>query len=92
MHYLRLKQALIGQQLKRWPYAGKIGIKEFNADNGKSSVHVFEHWRYLGSVENIADCADLLTGHSDFYFDLDSYKLLLKELGKPKLHIIQLSI
>lgn len=28
MHYLRVKQALVGLRLKRWPYAGKIGIRE----------------------------------------------------------------
>ncbi|MCB5187363.1 GIY-YIG nuclease family protein [Methylobacillus caricis] len=90
IHYLRLKQALIAQQLKYWPYPGKIGIKESNADNGKSAIHVFEHWNYLGSVEDEPACAELLMSKTDFYFDLDSYKLLLKELGKAKLNIIQL--
>ncbi|MFL9610081.1 exonuclease domain-containing protein [Methylobacillus sp. Pita2] len=90
LHYLRLKQALISHQLKSWPYPGKIGIRETNAKNGKSAVHVFEHWCYLGTADE-HDSLDMMRHtKTAFIFDIDTYKLLLKQLNKPGLQLLQL--
>lgn len=90
LHYLRLKQALIGLRLKPWPYPGKIGIRETNAKNGKSVVHVFEHWCYLGTADD-QDSLDMMRHtKTAFIFDIDTYKLLLKQLNKPGLQLLPL--
>lgn len=95
IHHLRLQQALIPHKLKAWPYAGKIGIREQNTENAKTQLHVFEHWTYLGMVENDADLSDKLAEKSaekaTFKFDLDTYKILLKAFNQPKTHIVPLS-
>jgi DNA polymerase-3 subunit epsilon len=89
LHYLRLRQAMTAHQLKTWPFKGKIGIHETQRFNGKSALHVFEHWVYLGSVEDESALEDIANTKSDLMFDLDTYKLLLKELNKPKVRIIE---
>ncbi len=90
LHYLRLKQALISHQLKSWPYPGKIGIRESNAKNGKSAVHVFEHWCYLGTANDHDSLEMMRHTKTAFIFDIDTYKLLLKQLNKPGLQLLQL--
>lgn len=82
LHYLRLKQALIPLRLKSWPYAGRIGIREYDESSGRTEVHVFEYWCHLGTVDNEADLNDMRGTRSPMKFDLDTYKLLLKRLGK----------
>lgn len=83
MHYLRLKQALVSHQLKAWPYPGKLGIRETSASSQESVIHVFEHWCYLGSAKDESALESLCNSRLDFRFDIDTYKLLLKELDKP---------
>src|SRR5450830_378911 len=90
IHYLRLLQALTAHRIKVWPYKGKIGIREHNQINGKTELHVFEHWCHLATIKEDADLLDLLETRSHLAFDLDSYKLLLKELNKAKNTIVDL--
>jgi DNA polymerase-3 subunit epsilon len=45
-------------------------------------VHVFDYWCHLGTVDNEAGLGDVLGTRSSMKFDLDTYKLLLKTLGK----------
>jgi DNA polymerase III subunit epsilon len=82
LHYLRLKQALLPLKLKSWPYPGRIGIREYNASSGRSEVHVFDYWCHLGTVDNEAGLDDVPGTRLSRKFDLDTYKLLLKTLGK----------
>jgi DNA polymerase-3 subunit epsilon len=82
LHYLRLKQALIPLKIQSWPYPGRIGIREYNASSGRSEVHVFDYWCHLGTVDNEADLNDVIRARSSVKFDLDAYRLLLKNLGK----------
>lgn len=90
LHYLRLKQAIAAHQLKTWPFRGKIGILEKNQFNDKSELHVFEHWIYLGSVADESALDEIAATKPELVFDLDTYKLLLKELNKPKVKLIKL--
>jgi len=92
IHYLRLQQALVAHQLKVWPYAGKIGIREHNHDSDKTQIHLFAHWCYLGTVDNVADLAESVQQTVNYKFDLDTYKLLLKVFAANKLEIMQLTI
>ena len=89
LHCLRLTQAMAAHKIKTWPFKGKIGIHEKNHFNDKSALHLFEHWVYLGSVEDESALDKIAEDKLELIFDLDTYKLLLKELGKPKVKIIE---
>lgn len=91
MHYLRLQQAMAAHRLKNWSFKGKIGIYEQHQLNDKSALHLFEHWVYLGSVKDESELDEIAITQSELIFDLDTYKLLLKELNKPKVKIIDLA-
>jgi len=91
LHFLRLQQAMITHQLKTWPFKGKIGIHETHSFNDKSALHLFEHWIYLGSVEDASAFNQMTNTKSEMVFELDTYKLLLKELNKPKVKIIEVA-
>jgi DNA polymerase-3 subunit epsilon len=90
IHYLRLQQALVAQKLKTWPFSGKIGIREHNNENNKTQIHVFEYWCYLGSTDSAEDFSEMSVQKTDFKFDLDTYKILLKAFSNPKTEIINL--
>ncbi len=83
LHYLRLKLALQQQQLRVWPHAGKIGLREHNAHTGRTDMHVFDQWCHLGTVQNDAELDDVINANSSPAFDLDTYRLLLKHLAAP---------
>jgi DNA polymerase III subunit epsilon len=87
LHYLRLQQALAAHRMKSWPYPGKIGIHEQNPLTGQSQLHVFEHWCALGSVDDEASLHSLANSRSQLMFDLDTYKLLVRELAKASANI-----
>ena len=90
MHYLRLQQALSAHRLKTWPYAGRIGIREYDAASDQTQIHVFEHWCHLVTASDEAALDDAIEPGRPLAFDLDTYKLLLKELHRSKLEIIRL--
>ena len=83
LHHLRLKLALKQQQLRVWPYAGKIGLREYNARTGRSEMHVFDQWCHLATVQNDTELDDITSGNTSLAFDLDTYRLLLKHLTSP---------
>ena len=80
IHYLRVKQALVGLRLKSWPYAGRIGIREKSQDSHFTQVHVFDQWCHLGTVEDDIQLDEALQARAEYSFDLDTYKLLNKAL------------
>ena len=83
LHHLRLKLALKQQQLRVWPHAGKIGLREYNAKTGRSDLHVFDQWCHLATVQNDAELDDVIHANTRLAFDLDTYRLLLKHLAAP---------
>ena len=83
LHHLRLKLALKQQQLRVWPHAGKIGLREYNARTGRSEMHVFDQWCHLATVQNEAELDDIINANTSLAFDLDTYRLLLKHLAAP---------
>ena len=83
LHHLRLKLALSQQQLRVWPHAGKIGLREHNAQTGRTDMHVFDQWCHLATVQNDAELDDIVSSCSPLAFDLDTYRLLLKHLAAP---------
>lgn len=83
LHHLRLKLALQQQQLRVWPHAGKIGLREYNLQTGRTDMHVFDQWCHLATVQNEAELDDVVSSSSPLAFDLDTYRLLLKHLAAP---------
>lgn len=83
LHHLRLKLALKQQQLRVWPHPGKIGLREYNAQTGRSEMHIFDQWCHLATVQNEAELDDIVTANTSLAFDLDTYRLLLKHLAAP---------
>jgi DNA polymerase-3 subunit epsilon len=92
LHHLRLKLALKQQQLRVWPHAGKIGLREYNARTGRSEMHVFDQWCHLATVQNDAELEDVVSSSSPLAFDLDTYRLLLKHLTAPHKTGLELKI
>ena len=83
LHYLRLQLALAQQRLQVWPHPGKIGLREYNRDNGRTDIHVFDQWCHLATVHDDAELEEALTSTSAVAFDLDTYRLLVKHLSLP---------
>lgn len=81
-HFLRLQTALEALRLRAWPYDGPIGLREHDPRRNRTEIHVFDHWRHLGTARTEADLDDLLHARRDdaAALDLDLYRLLLSRL------------
>lgn len=91
LHFIRLQQALTAHRLRSWPFQGKIAIHEYQPSNQKTELHVFEHWIYLGSVSEESELFELNNTRAKLAFDLDTYKILIKELSRPNVKVLDLS-
>jgi DNA polymerase-3 subunit epsilon len=75
---------LVQHKLRLWPFAGPIGLREQHPQSGRTDIHVFEQWSHLGSAQDESELEDLLQGVAQpLAFDLDSYRLLQKQLATP---------
>ena len=90
LHYLRLQQALISLKIKSCGYEGKICIKEHDPITHKTELHVFDQWCHIATVKDESDLNEALHSQHIFSFDLDTYKLLLRELSKKNTSVISL--
>ena len=92
MHYIRLQQAMVADRLKTWPFKGRVGIYEQHQFNGKSEMHVFEHWVHIATVKDASELNELHeSSKSELVFDLDTYKLLIKELNKSNVKLLEIN-
>ena len=90
-HTARLESALIGLQVKTWPYAGAVGLIE-NADDGCSEVHVVNNWCYLGTAKSEDTLWTMMEqAPKRPAFDIDTYKILNKAFSQRQLQIRKLS-
>lgn len=80
LHHLRLQLALAQQRLQVWPYPGKIGLREHNPQTGRTDIHIFDQWCHLATVHDELELEDALGANKTLSFDLDTYRLLLKQL------------
>jgi DNA polymerase III subunit epsilon len=83
LHYARLQMALAVQQMRMWPYPGRIGLREHSEALGQTDVHVFDQWCLLATVHDEEQLAELAPSRGPLAFDLDTYRLLLKYLRAP---------
>jgi DNA polymerase-3 subunit epsilon len=81
VHWLRLQLALRGEQLQAWPFAGPVGIREFDARSGRTDIHVFDQWCHLATVHDEDALAEALRTRQPLAFNIDTYRLLLKRLS-----------
>lgn len=82
-HNLRLMGALAGQSVRAWPFAGPVGIRERGA-GGRTDIHVFDDWCYLGSAASSSGLWALLDSTGQRVFDPDCYKILDRFLRKKR--------
>ncbi len=75
-HDLRLKTALAVLKLRAWPFPGRIALREGDA------WHLFENWCYLGRADSEAELHEAAQTRFDARFDLDTYRILRRELEK----------
>ncbi|MBK6971700.1 MAG: hypothetical protein IPH26_01640 [Sterolibacteriaceae bacterium] len=81
-HDARLAGALASSRLKRWPFAGRVALREHDAGRERTEFHVFESWCHLGSVKDEADLHELAAARVEPNFDLDTYRILLKQFDR----------
>lgn len=74
-HNQRLLEALQHYQHQRWPYPGKILLKEHCPINQLTTTHVIDHWIYYGTVQDPIAKA---------HFDLDIYRILSQVFRQPQ--------
>ena len=78
LHDTRVRLALAASRLKPWPYRGRIAIRESDW-RGQVDLHVFDTWRYLGTVHEEGELGGLADRETPF--DLDVYRLLTRYLA-----------
>lgn len=84
----RFLTATVKSKIRRWPYHGPIIIKEKNDTSGFSEYFLIDKWCFLGSIREEHELnlvTNKLSGQTTQYnFDLDMYKILLRYLNKEK--------
>ena len=88
-HAARLTESLAAHALQPWPYPGMIAVRESDVLSGRTDVHVFRNWCWLGSASDDATLQAILESAPRPEFDLDIYRLLVKRL--PRLRPIHIA-
>ena len=73
LHDMRLRMALAALKIKRWPFPGRIALRE-HASHG-DEVHLLDQWAYLGSAQSDEEFETLAVTGAAPVFDVDVYKL-----------------
>ena len=76
LHDTRLRMALTALKIKRWPFPGRIALRE-RAPHG-DEVHLLDQWTYLGSARSDAEFDELAGTRHAPAFDIDVYKILVR--------------
>ena len=95
MHSARLMAALAKLKLTPWPYPGPVALIERDEFGMREDFHLFDRWRYLGSVLNENALHDLLDTRNDREhefneFDPEIYRLVSRFLKAGKLRLCPL--
>ncbi|HMD29026.1 MAG TPA: exonuclease domain-containing protein [Steroidobacteraceae bacterium] len=75
LHQVRIQLALSALKIKRWPFPGRVGLREGD------EIHVLDHWTYLGTARSEEELAALSAREADVAFDVDVYKVLMRYLS-----------
>jgi DNA polymerase-3 subunit epsilon len=79
-HQARLCAILARGKLKRWPFKGRVAVREQDEASAACDWHILDHWRWLGTVSSEAELAQWQPSVDQMSFDPDVYKLLAKHL------------
>jgi DNA polymerase-3 subunit epsilon len=82
LHAARTRMALMRHKLRSWPFRGRVAVIERDW-RGLGEIHVFDRWRYLGTVAS-DESLDALPAAASMEFDLDSYRILCRYLDRPR--------
>jgi DNA polymerase-3 subunit epsilon len=88
LHNARLREALAAYAFPVWPYAGPIAVREVHDEHGWQRAHVFDRWCYLGSANTEADVLDIAETHDGREFDVDIFRLLVKQLKSANIDTV----
>jgi DNA polymerase-3 subunit epsilon len=81
-HHARLRDAFEPFALKRWPYPGAIGVREVSITGERTELHVFRDWCWLATARDESELQGILEMPPRVDFDLDIYRLLVKQLPR----------
>ena len=92
-HLVRLAGALARLRLPPWPFDGRVAVREADPYRAITEIHVLDQWRYLGSARTEDELEALLQQPELPPFDLDHYRLLLRQISgaKQRLPVMDLS-
>jgi DNA polymerase III subunit epsilon len=82
-HAMRMTQALHALKIQSWPFAGRIGVREFDPVSRRAEVHVMDNWCCLGTLHSETDLFDARESRTTPTFDLDTYKMLVRYFKAP---------
>jgi DNA polymerase-3 subunit epsilon len=79
MHDVRARMALSALKMQRWPFPGRIVLREQGRDSAE--IHVLDRWAYLGtarSEQELAEIASRAPSEGAPRFDADVYRILVR--------------
>jgi DNA polymerase-3 subunit epsilon len=77
---MRATAALSRLRLRRWPFRGRIAVRERDAE----SVVMLDRWCYLGTARSEDELFELSAADNAPRFDLDIYRILTRFLARPR--------
>jgi len=83
-HMMRVASALARLRMTRWPFSGRVALREADPYRTMSEIHVLDEWRYLGSARTDDELAALLEQRDLPPFDVDQYRLLKRHLADTR--------
>jgi DNA polymerase-3 subunit epsilon len=90
VHNLRLATALAPLRVADWPWAGRVAIRERNAETGREEAHVFDRWWHLGTARDEDELAALSETRADIGFDPDVYGILQSFIRRRRGTVLEL--
>ncbi|MCX8520048.1 MAG: exonuclease domain-containing protein [Rhodoferax sp.] len=81
LHRVRLQMALAAQRLQAWPHPGRVGVREYHAQSGRTDIHIFDQWCHVATIQQEAELDHSGLAKQALSFDLDTYRLLSKRLS-----------
>ena len=88
-HDGRLADALAPLRIPRWPAAGPALVREHNP-GGRTDVHLFRDWCWLGTARDDGELARLLEAPQGPTFDFEVTKLLVRRHRTGQLRLVPL--
>ena len=87
-HHLRLMLALSKHRVMDWPWAGRVVVRERDAESRFEEAHVFDRWCHIGTARSDEDLADLVEARAAIEFDPDVYGILQSFIAKHRGRIV----